>query len=99
MHYPLSDLNKYCNIVLVEMLKRSYNVTSQSIYKLEDYIDFTVDSDEQFSHPFNGWHNERYIIQCFYNLQEKYDNSGISEDEWKIFVNGCCEIAGKEFLP
>lgn len=98
MDYPLSDLNKYCNIVLVEMLKRSYNVTSQSIHKLEDYIDFTVDSDEQFSHPFNGWHNERYIIQCFYNLQEKYDYSGISEDEWKIFVNGCCEITGKEFL-
>lgn len=29
-------------------------------------------------------HNERYLKQCLYNLQEKYDCGGISEDEWKI---------------
>ena len=99
MEYPLSDLNKYCNIVLAEMLKRKYNVTTQSINKLEKYINFSIDSEEKFSCPFQDWHNERYLIQNYYNLQEKWDSGGVTTDEWKIYVNGCCEITGKEFLP
>lgn len=31
---------------------------------------------------FEGWHNERYLKQCYYNLQEKYDCGGISKEEW-----------------
>lgn len=27
-------------------------------------------------------HNERYFIQCYYNLQEKYDRGIITDDEW-----------------
>lgn len=93
--YPLSDLNKYCNIVLAEMLRRSYNVTNQSINKLEKYINFAIDSEEQFSHPFQKWHNERYLIQNFYNLQEKWDCGGVTEKEWEIFVNGYNKIIKK----
>lgn len=26
-----------------------------------------------YSHPFHKHHNDRYLLQCFYNLQEKYD--------------------------
>lgn len=33
---------------------------------------------------YKDWHNERYLKQCLYNLQEKYDCGGISENEWKI---------------
>lgn len=27
-------------------------------------------------------HNDRYLIQCYYNLQEKADRRIISEEEW-----------------
>lgn len=27
-------------------------------------------------------HNIRYLTQCYYNLQEKYDRGMISEEEW-----------------
>jgi hypothetical protein len=27
--------------------------------------------------------NERYLKQCLYNLQEKYDCGGISQKEWQ----------------
>lgn len=30
------------------------------------------------------WHNDRYLKQCLYNLQEKYDCGGIPEREWKV---------------
>lgn len=28
-------------------------------------------------------HNDRYLIQCYFNLQEKYDRKIISEEEWQ----------------
>lgn len=28
-------------------------------------------------------HNHRYLLQCFYNLQEKYDRGIITKEEWK----------------
>lgn len=28
------------------------------------------------------WHGQRYLIQCLYNLQEKYDCGGLTEEEY-----------------
>ena len=36
---------------------------------------------------FDGWHNERYLLQCLYNLQEKHDCGAIPDEEWKILTN------------
>lgn len=36
--------------------------------------------DEYVNYP---EHNNRYLTQCYYNLQEKYDRGIITEDEWK----------------
>lgn len=33
------------------------------------------------------WHNDRYFLQCFYNLQEKHDCGGITDKEWCKIVN------------
>ena len=32
-------------------------------------------------------HNDRYLAQCYYNLQEKYDRGIISEEEFKKIIN------------
>ena len=37
------------------------------------------------------WHDKRYYIQCLYNLQEKYDCGGMSEDEWEKIVKDAAE--------
>ena len=31
---------------------------------------------------FIEWHNDRYLRQCLYNLQEKADCGGVSKEEW-----------------
>ena len=33
--------------------------------------------------PFKGWHEDRYLSQCLFMLQEKYDVGMILEDDWK----------------
>ena len=32
---------------------------------------------------FKNWHNDRYLKQCFFNLQEKFDCDGIGLIEWE----------------
>lgn len=95
MNYPISEFDEYCNIVLVEMIKRGYNVSQSSINKLEEYIDFEVNSNKQFAHPFKTWHTFRYLEQCFYNLQEKHDCGGLTNEEWDRICEGCVEIEGQ----
>lgn len=92
MDYPISEFNDYCNIVLSEMLRRGYKVNESSINKLEEYIDFEVDSDKKFAHPFKTWHNLCYLEQCYYNLQEKYDCGGLTDKEWETVANGCLKV-------
>lgn len=88
LDYPLSDFLDYCNAVLIEMNKRGYNVSSASINKLEKWFDFLIDSERSNKniHPFPKWHNSDYFLQCYYNLQEKYQCNGISRKEWGRIV-------------
>ena len=30
---------------------------------------------------FPGWHNDRYLEQCYFNLEEKYDCGSVAQ-EW-----------------
>lgn len=45
-------------------------------WKLDDKI--PVEYDELYK----DWHNQRYGVQCYYNLEEKYDRGGIPDNEW-----------------
>ena len=96
MNYPISEFCDYCNIVLAEMMKRGYHVSSKSISCLENNIDFCVDSHLNMD-IFDQWHDNRYLRQCYFNLQEKYDTHGIEEWEWDricdfIYDNGYLSV-------
>lgn len=95
MEYPISEFCDYCNIVLYRMIVRGYNVSEKSMHCLEDNVDFCVDSDLNMG-IFKGWHNDRYLTQCFYNLQEKYDCGGISKEEWETLRSGYQDLISIE---
>ena len=51
---------------------------------MKDYLcSFDTDS-YQIEDIYRDWHNDRYLKQCYHNLQEKYDCGGITKDEWNI---------------
>ena len=84
MDYDLSEFRIYCNMVIYEMIcNRSYTVSTKTIKKLQDYIDFEIDSTVIENKLFKNWHNNRYLRQCLFNLQEKADCNGITIDEWQ----------------
>ena len=69
--YPKADLLIYSNLVIKEMNNRGYKIKNW-----ENYEKFFADVHyipKDFSKPFVNHHNNRYLLQCFYNLQEKFD--------------------------
>ena len=88
MDYDLSEFRIYCNMVIYEMIcNRSYTVSTKTIKKLQDYIDFEIDSTVIENKIFKNWHNTRYLRQCLYNLEEKALCQGIPKNEWDIIYN------------
>lgn len=77
MDFPLEHFAIYARFVFAEMIKRGYNV---DFWKFKKWI-FEY-NPVSFEKLFSNWHNDRYLKQCYYNLQEKYDCGGISEEDW-----------------
>ena len=101
--YQNEHFEFYCYLIYQEMKKRGFNITEDVCHKLEQNLrawrvyreaevpwdcflkDWNADIDLDL---FHGWHNKRYLRQCYYNLEEKYDRGGIPENEWMlIFAN------------
>lgn len=70
--YPKEDLYSYSIMVIKEFLKRKIKINS-----FKNFLDYfgviEIAKIEYKETPFVYHHNIRYLTQCFYNLQEKYD--------------------------
>lgn len=86
--YPIAHFLRYCEFVAAEMQRRGYKGGWFDILRMfesEDRIGaIKVQNDELFA----GWHNLRYLIQCYFNLEEKYDCGAISEEEFMKVATG-----------
>ena len=79
MNYPLSHFDIYATLVFREMENRGYKPNYE---KFSRYISNTTETIS-VNDLFSGWHNDKYLRQCFYNLQEKYDCGQIKPEEWR----------------
>ena len=86
--YDKGYFGLYVNMVLQEFNNRNIKFNR----KLADEIaNFVLEGRDikYVSNYFNHYpeHNDRYLKQCYYNLQEKYDRGIISEDEWQKIID------------
>lgn len=79
MDYPIDHFYRYGIYIAEEMKRRGYICNKQ---KFKKYFDSDQYRFLPISDVFPNWHNKRYLIQCYYNLEEKYDCGGIGKDEW-----------------
>lgn len=80
------DFIDYTDAVIEEMNRRGYKISYNARIKFtENVFSKPLAFEYLYRHPkpFPGWFNDRYLLQCYYNLQEKYDCGMISEEEWK----------------
>lgn len=95
--YPLNHYIWYCHKVIEEMTNRGYDVRGISVERLNHNIETIRDKARLFNlYPdvtdpipenvviYPDWHNDRYLLQCYFNLEEKYDRGGILPWEWDI---------------
>ena len=75
---------KYAMYVNHEMDKRGIHVDLDKFTKWFDQFQDHDPAIPFYKDLFAGWHNDRYLKQCYYNLEEKHDCGGISDDEWKV---------------
>lgn len=104
MNYDLNHFRLYCNLVITEMEKRGYNVSNKTNVKLNKYLNGRMSVSNKFGmrlrvlvnneyEPlFGNWHTTRYLTQCLYNLEEKYDRGGITQKEWDKIYNKYFEL-------
>ena len=90
--YPDSELMGYAELVLYEMKQRGFRVdlspTSNYRIWLWEHMKIKPDQDYGVCLPeevFKNHHTNRYLKQCFYNLQEKFDRGqkDFSQEQYK----------------
>jgi uncharacterized protein (TIGR02328 family) len=82
IRYSDSHLDAYARMIYAEMWNRGYKCNWDLYAKHRSEISY-IKEDQIFK----NWHNDRYLKQCLYNLQEKYDCGGIPETEWSAIYN------------
>lgn len=86
INYPITHLWKYGYNIMLEMIHRGYKCDFNRFDKWFNEIDDLIAPNN--IELFKEWHNDRYYVQCYYNLEEKYDCGGISYEEWNnILMN------------
>ena len=86
--YPKEDIRIYSDLVINELTKRGIKIKSFDKYlayfNLPNTYMPTYDHND-INAPFKKHHHKRYLMQCFYNLQEKYDRhqKDFSDEQYK----------------
>ena len=80
MNYNKRLFVNYTLLVVQEMNNRDIKWKSEY---WDEIVDFCWDKKWiRYSIMYNE-HNDRYLKQCYYNLQEKYDRGIITKEEWQ----------------
>lgn len=96
--YPKKDLLLYSLKVILTMQRRGYNVDLKNFidyFQIKDYKEMQkilLSNAKTFVKKMN----KRYLLQCYYNLQEKYDCGGITEKQWNKINQRFYEITKME---
>ena len=82
MEHNKKYFRNYIIELVDELNKRNITINSKLYSEL---IYFSANNVGIVSYNlFYPEHNDRYLKQCLYNLQEKADRGIITEEEWKI---------------
>ena len=75
--YFLAYIFKVCE----ELSKRNINYQNKYLIEIEQFCNFPDIRDINYPE-----HNNRYLKQCFYNLEEKADRGIISKEEFEKII-------------
>ena len=82
-NYEKRYFRNYILTLMEELYKRHVKIKQIYINELFDFCANMYINDNEINYSKHyPEHNDRYLKQCYYNLQEKYDRGIITEEEW-----------------
>ena len=92
MDYKKNYFSYYVWKIKKEMKKRNIKYQEKYYDEICDFCD--IDIVDITNYP---EHNDRYLKQCYYNLQEKADRGIITQEEWKKIEDLYWELDDKGY--
>ena len=92
MNYDKKYFFNYTTKVMMELSKRDIR---HNINLLKEIAEYSIKNENdvlESNFCYYPEHNNRYLKQCYYNLQEKYDRGIIAKEEWQKIE----DLIGKE---
>ncbi len=85
MDYSVDNFVEYTEMVIKEFGNRGFQISPKSLNKFRDNIEKCKYrfNNNRICSLFIDWHNNIYLRQCLYNLEEKYICGGIPDEEWQ----------------
>ena len=93
LDYDKSEFWEYTNRIYKEMKKRKMKPSSEVYKKIANYCEFLNDKPTNL---FEGWHNKRYLKQCYHNLEEKHDRGIVDDADWEKIENKYNSLRGEK---
>lgn len=94
--FPKILFRNYVLDIVDEMERRNIKYNDKLF---DELLEFTNDMPLKAITFFINYptHNDRYLKQCYYNLQEKYDRGIVSKEEWELIHKNIYGLI-KEYL-
>lgn len=82
-NYNKEYFMQYLSELDIELTIRKIKHQNKYYDEILEFCEEDIDGTANFQ-PLNyPEHNDRYLKQCYYNLQEKYDRGIITKEEWE----------------
>jgi uncharacterized protein (TIGR02328 family) len=79
MEYDKGYFKNYIYKIIDEMINRDIHYNQDFVYEFAEFYRDGINSKYYIYKE----HNDRYLKQCLYNLQEKADRNIITKEEWQ----------------
>lgn len=87
MDYSLNHFAVYTAKVITEMQRRNYKVVPERFWGWMAATNWVHPMYICNGSLFDDWHNDTYLRQCLYNLEEKAMCGGITKNEWQLIYD------------
>lgn len=87
MDYNKEYFADYITSVVIELEIRNIKFQEKYLNEILDFCNIKIINNTYEKVLRYKEHNDRYLKQCLYNLQEKADRGIVSNTEWKLIEN------------
>lgn len=83
LDYNVQEFANYTALVVSQLKQRNIKFLNSKWEEIRDWESEYFNNERYYGNPlYEDWHNDRYLTQCYFNLQEKADCGIVSKQAW-----------------